>query len=229
MTDGSHEEAIEEMWGDYAPIRDEVSDLLSHWQQTLVRGSPAEVREELRSFSDRQENVFRLLVLSFQDPDQFWADLETTIDQDAVDDLHQIRDKYDSQLGGLFLTVWKEWTYGHRNTITETSTTIELKNGGTDPVIKFEALSGRVPLFELHESPAHFIDLAETHVSSVNSALDLIEQFEESDIEDLQRQLARLEKKTAEVAETIEAIEVEEQSEDQTSSDVERTTEGEEG
>lgn len=207
MVDGSHEDAVEEMWDEYDAIHDEVEELLSDWQKSLVRGNPAEVRDEVRSFSHRQEQAFRVLVLCFQDHEQFWADAEVTLDEEAVEHLQEVGEKYRPQLGALFHTVYMEATYGHKNTITDTSTDIELTNRGADPVIRFEALSGRVPIFELHESPAHFIDLAETHVSSVNSALDLVDQFEENDIKHLKSQLDRLEKKTNEVIETMNNIE----------------------
>jgi len=214
---------IEHMWEDYTPICSEINELLSDWQQEFVRGDPVEVRDEVRSFSTRQERIFRLLVLCFRDPEQFWADAEVTLDKDAVEQLSEINEKYESQLGELFQTVYAESTYGHRNTITETTTNIELKNEATDPVIKFEALSGRVPVFELHETPAHFLDLAEAYVSSVDRALDLVEQFEDSDIENIQRQLDRLQMRTAEVAETMNNIETEKRSTDEDQSNSEET------
>lgn len=225
MTEGSHEEAIEDMWDEYAPVRDEVVELLSDWQQDLVRGNPAEVREEVRSLSDRQQQVFQLLVLIFRDVDQFWADTEATLEDDKVSHLKDIQASYGSQLGEMFSTVYAESTYGHLNTITETTTNIEMKNGGSDPVIKFEALSGRVPVFELHETPAHFLDLAETYVSSVSATLDLADQFGSDDIENIKRQMSRLEKKTSEVAESINSIETEQESTDELPLETEETTE----
>jgi hypothetical protein len=207
MVDGSHEEPIERMWKDYAPIRDEVVGLLSDWQKGFVRGDPKEIRDEIRSFADRQEGVFQLLALCFYGSEQFWADVEETLGESDADHLQEISERYQSQLGELFRAVYVESVFGHYNTITDTSTNIEMKNRGSDAVIKFEAFSGRVPILELHESPSHFLDLAETHVSSVDSALNVAKRLDENEIENIQRQLDRLEKKVEDATETMNSIE----------------------
>jgi len=225
MTEGEHEEALEQMWERYDPIRTDTDQMLTEWRQSLVRGNPTQVREEVRVFAERQNNVFRLLVLTFEDLEQFWADLQATIDETAVEHLKSVRDQYKSQLGELFRVVFGESNYGYKNSITETDTDIQLKTDEREPLIKFEASSGAVPVFNLHQSPSHFLDLAETHASSVKSSLEIVDQIGEADLEDLERQLSRLQERTGKISEELERIETVEETPENEESESE-TTEG---
>ncbi|WP_435067828.1 hypothetical protein [Haloplanus sp. C73] len=207
MTEGEYEEELEELWTDFAPVYEEIEQLLKEWQRSLIQGNSKQVREEIRNFAGHQPRLFRFIRLCLEDVDQFWADLEVTIDESAVDKSQKIHNQYSSQLSVLFEAIMNEKAYGFKNTITETNTEIELVAEERRPRIKFDAYSGPVEVLNLEESPAHFLDFAHSHVHAVDSALEWVDEVSQDEKESVERQLTKLQEQTDELNERLEELE----------------------
>lgn len=211
MVTGEHHEALEEWWNQFQPIQSEVETVLDGWQEELVRGNAEKVQQEIRTFAKNREDNFHLIALAFDGVDKFYADMEATAGEEAVKELQKLAEKYDQSIEELFWVIRKEEIDELKNPITSTKSDIEIRLGEMAPLIQLELSSGPVPILELHETPDHFLDLANSFGRIVEETLIAIEESGEEltkeQAEKLERQVLRLQERGDSITEILERLE----------------------
>lgn len=214
MTDITEEQEamLVAWWDSYSSVRSEVRNLFGDWKSRSLTGDHQTVYQEIESFASMDTNAFYVLMLTLQDIDDFFSDVEAAVGPEAREEFESLYDEYGEVLGETFRVVYQAEVRDYKNTVTDTTFSLYRPIGGTTPIIEFLIYSGNITVAEMRADPQHFIDLAHSMTEAVDDSVEqimeedtLISEINISEMRDFHHALSEVVSDLDEKIETLEA------------------------
>jgi len=148
-----------------------VRALLAELDRRRLTGDAAAVRADVRGLARTDRELFLALTLTLSGSQQFYGDVEATLDVSAADRLRDLEASFGA-LADPFAVVRSEVLDGRHNPVTAIDTTITYDADAERPIVEYGLTSGSVEGFRARESPAELLTVVEGLLGATTDALE---------------------------------------------------------
>ncbi|AWB26550.1 hypothetical protein [Halococcoides cellulosivorans] len=148
-----------------------VRALLAELDRRRLTGDAAAVRADVRGLARTDRELFLALTLTLSGSQQFFGDVEATLDVSAADRLRDLEASFGA-LSDSFAVVRSEVLDGRHNPVTAIDTTITYDADAERPIVEYGLTSGSVERFRARESPAELLTVVEGLLGATTDALE---------------------------------------------------------
>jgi hypothetical protein len=145
--------------------------LLDDLEKLALEGRGEELRERVRAFAEESREVFFAVALALSGSEEFYDDVESQLDGEAVEALEDLAETY-GLLAEPFKLVRMEVSNDRQNPVTSIDVTTAYSLDEEVPIIDYTAHSGGLTLYEHRGTPQEVLQSAGYLVQATNDSLE---------------------------------------------------------